>query len=173
MKNSNYKKDIFFCFIYIAAQLLFIDKILLQLGTSLILSVFLIPLLTMPINTNKYIVLFFALTLGLIVDMFNFSVGLYTIATLHIGFLRFFILQIVAGKEKTSLEKPSVKVLGLPLFVFYISVCFFIFYTTLMLLEFFNFKSLWHNMLGIFQNTIATTLLTIGILYVMNRSVKK
>ncbi|MEE4115334.1 MAG: rod shape-determining protein MreD [Marinilabiliaceae bacterium] len=96
--------------------------------------VYILFILLLPIKSPAWLVLFLSFFTGLTVDLFEATPGLHTSASLFAGFLRPYILRIIAphdGYEKTDI--PGIAANGFRWFLVYVALMvglhhFFLFY---------------------------------------------
>ena len=102
----------FFLFILlILLQITLFDKIhLFGYATPLLYIYFIIAL---PGHTNRSFVLFLSALLGLIIDLFNFTLGMNMLACVLIGFFRSFFLEWLAPRDLFDDYIPSIRLFGM------------------------------------------------------------
>ena len=154
MRNNSYKYHFIVFLTFLLLQVLLINKINTLLNSKILIHLYLVPLLWLPINMNKYAILLYAFMLGFIIDFFAFSIGLCSSLTLLIGFVRNYLLKVLASKEKESKFSPSIKLIGLPYFIIYISILYLLYFVFLTFLEYFQMYSVLYLIGFIFYNTV-------------------
>jgi rod shape-determining protein MreD len=89
---------------------------LLGFATPLLYIYFVIKL---PVNMNRNLVLFLSALMGLILDLFGYTLGLNMLTLVIIGFLRYYFLKLFIPKDIFDGFEPSFAVHGKMLFMRY------------------------------------------------------
>jgi len=122
--------------------------------------IYILFIMMLPINMNKHMVLLLSLLMGLSVDIFSNTVGMHTSACLLIGFLRPFLLNLIAPREGIEIILSlNVKGLGLNKFLLYSALMVSTHHTWLYIIEAFTFLHIFDLLLRIILSAIATILL--------------
>lgn len=90
-------KYILYFVVLLLVQSLILDQICVSVFVNAF--VYILFIMMLPIETNKYLVLLLGLLIGLGVDMFGSTLGLHASAGLLVGFLRPFVLDIFSPHE--------------------------------------------------------------------------
>lgn len=98
-------------------------------------------IITLPLAFKPSWVMIIAAVIGLIVDIFSQTLGLHMAATVLIGFLRPYILQLFFTSEELEKYEPSFANFGFK-FYKYALIMVLIHHTCLFLLEAFTFRLL-------------------------------
>jgi hypothetical protein len=111
----------------------------------------------LPIEMNKYLVLFLGFILGFSVDLFNSTPGLNASATVLVCYLRPFVLNVFSPRDGYESNKtPSVKSYGLYWFIRYSLVIILIHHTFLFFLEVFSFTHFFYTVIKIILSSVST-----------------
>ena len=147
-------KNIRYVFIFVFSvlvQVLVFDKIYLSGYFNAFIYVMLILLL--PIEINKYFLLFIAFILGLSVDIFNSTPGLHASASVIMAYSRHYVLQVYSPREGYETNKsPGIKSYGLSWFIKYALSLILIHHIFLFFVDAFSFY--------LFFNTLIKSLLS-------------
>ena len=132
-------KYIFLFVLSVLIQTLVFDNI--QISNYINVLFYILFILLLPINTNKFLVLVLAFFLGLSIDIFNSTQGLHASATVLLAFLRPFVLEIYAPREEYDINKtPGIKNYGFSWFIKYCLTLILIHHIFLFSIEIFNFS---------------------------------
>jgi rod shape-determining protein MreD len=123
--------------------LLFVLLILLQIGLFNNIHLFgvatpfvyLYFTLKLPVKMNRNAVLFLSALLGLIIDLFDSTLGLNMFVMVAVGFLRAYLLKLFAPRDIYEDYVPSLETLGHLMFVRYVGTVTLIHVVILHLME--------------------------------------
>lgn len=122
--------------------------------------IYILFIMMLPINMNEHLVLLLSMIMGLSVDIFSNTVGMHTSACLLIGFLRPYLLNIIAPREGIEvILRLNVKGLGFNKFLLYAALMVFVHHTWLYILEAFTFLHIFDLLLRIILSAFASLLL--------------
>lgn len=111
-------KYILYFVVLLLVQSLILDQICVCVYVNAF--VYILFVMMLPIEANKYIVMFLGLLIGLCVDLFGSTLGLHASAGLLVGFLRPFVLDIFSPHEGyESNKRLSVRTYGFTWFFKY------------------------------------------------------
>ena len=97
-------------------------------------------ILMLPINTEKFLFLTLCFLMGFTVDLFNGTLGMHASACLVIGFIRPAFLNVIAPREGYEATlRLTMQGMGGSNFLVYAGVLTFVHHFTLLLIEAFNF----------------------------------
>lgn len=117
---------------------------------------------TLPVFTNKYIVLLLGFAIGYLMDGFYHTGGIHTGALTLIAYLRYYWLKIIEPPERYEENQiPVVSQMGRNWFLKYITPLVLLHHFTLFLIEAFELR--YAGMILI--KSILSTLLSIGLIY--------
>lgn len=138
MIKTNLRYILLFVFSVLAQALLF-DRIYLSNYVNVFIYVLFI--LVMPINMNKFLLMAIAFFLGLSIDIFNSTQGLHASAAVLLAFLRPYVLGLYAPRDEYDINKaPGIKNYGLSWFLKYSLTLILAHHLFLFYIEIFNFS---------------------------------
>jgi len=135
MKKISIRLILLFILLIFLQVWLFGNIHLFSFATPLVYIYFLIKL---PINMNRNVVLCLSVLLGFIIDIFNGTLGLSMLAMVIIGFLRYFLLKLLAPRDALDDSMPSFSTFGKLIFIRYAGVVSFIYIFLLYSIESFS-----------------------------------
>jgi len=157
MSNFNVNQILNFLFL-IALQVLVLDNV--ELHRMVRPLIYPLIILLLPISMAGSLVIFIAMLLGLVIDIFNDTLGLHASACVFMAFCRPFILSIFrprGGYEQFT--TPSYQKLGVNWLLRYAGVCILLFNAFFFLVEAFNLRFLHLTLLKIILSTFFCLLL--------------
>ena len=91
---------------------------------SFIPMLFPVLILLLPIRVNYYVMMLYAVAIGIVLDVFNNTLGMHTSSLVLLAFLRPRLLRLFFQKDENKLgwARPTIYRLGFMPFLFY--VCF-------------------------------------------------
>jgi rod shape-determining protein MreD len=139
----------------ILLQVLIFDNIYLFGKANIFFYVLLILLL--PVEINKYFLLVIGFFLGLSIDIFNNTIGMHAAASVFISFLRPYVLELLSPRDGFETgDKPRIYIYGFAWFLKYsFSLLLFhhVFYYTV---EVFRFDYFFDTLLRVILSSIAS-----------------
>jgi rod shape-determining protein MreD len=112
--------------------------------------VYIMFILLLPIDIPSWLLLILSFFTGLIIDFFCGSPGMHTSATVLAGFVRPYVLRIVAPRDGyESGSDPSMMIYGFRWFFLYTVLIVLVHHTALFYLEIFRFTDFFRTMLRI------------------------
>ena len=121
---------------------------------------YLILIISLPQNTEKWFLIIYAFSLGIILDLFEGNIGINSSSLVFISFLKPYLNKILIPKNYIDeKEKIGLKSLGIKTFSTYAFTIIFIYNSFWFLLEHFSFSSIleiWLLLIAIISNTIVT-----------------
>ena len=130
-------KQIGLFFLLIFLQILLFDKIhLIGYATPL---PYIYILLKLPVGMNRNVVMLIAAFIGLILDLFSYTLGLHMLACVIVSFLRYYLLKIVTLRDVLESASPSFSTLEKGLFLRYAGIFTLIHHFILFTTESFSF----------------------------------
>lgn len=119
-------------------------------------------ILWLPLKTPKFLLLFLAFILGLVVDIFSDTIGMHTSATIFLAFCRPYILQILEPREGYELnQSPSIKGFGIKWFATYAALLVLLHHLFLFYIEVFRFTDFINTFLRVLFSWAFTMILVI------------
>lgn len=115
---TDYIKYISIFILAIFLQVLIFDNI--YLGGHAHIFFYIVFILVLPIEINRYLLMILGFSLGIFIDIFNNTIGIHAFATVSISFLRPYILQIYAPRDGYEPgDKPRISNFGYGWFLKY------------------------------------------------------
>ena len=156
----------------VLAQVLVVNNI--RLGGYVHPYVYLIFVMLLPINMPGWQLLVSGFGIGLVIDLFNGTLGMHAGATTLMAFCRPVIIKLVSGSQKfENLKEPNINQLGLLWFLRYTFCMVLVHNFTLFMLEGFSFHLVGQALLRILISVPVSTFLILMILYLFSATKKK
>lgn len=170
--NVNVLKEIGLAILLVLLQALVFNKISL-FGIAVPL-VFIYTIIKMPINLSVLWVLTLSFLLGLVVDIFSDTYGMHALSCTILAFMRTKILSLyLTHGGDNILEAPSIRSMGIWLYVRYSLTFVFLYCIVLYLVESMSFFNLPLLVLRIAGSTVLTFLLILSVDTLVNRREKR
>lgn len=123
--------------IFILAQVLFLNNI--NLGGYINPLLYLVLIITLPQDTEKWFLITFAFIIGLLLDLFEGNMGLNSSSLVFIAFIKPYLEQILIPKNSIEeKEKLNLQTLGIRIFSAFSFSLIFMHSSFLFLLDYFN-----------------------------------
>ena len=154
--NFNAVKAISFLFLLLVQVLVFKNVVLFHTAFCFI---YVLYLLTFPVETNPLLLMLIAFGMGLGVDIFYDSMGLHAMASVFMVYVRNFWLSRITpqgGYDRNSV--PTLAMNGTQWFVVYSLPLVFLHHSMLFFTEAGGFMYFWFTLLKIFLSTLFTVL---------------
>jgi hypothetical protein len=114
----------------------------------------------MPINWSSHIVLLLSMLMGFGIDIFSNTLGMHMSACLLIGFLRPYIINLIAPREGIEIILSlDIRGLGITKFFVYSSLMVLVHHLWLYVLEAFTFLFILDLLFRVFLSSLATLML--------------
>ena len=97
---------------------------------------YIIFLITLPVNISRELVLFIGFLLGISIDIFCDTFGIHAFATVFAAFARFYLLKLFAPKDDYESTIPSVASFGLGSFFKYSALMIVVHHSILFLMDY-------------------------------------
>lgn len=144
----------------VVVQVILLNNI--QLGTFINPFLYILFLLTLPVNIPKALLLVVAFCAGLTIDMFQNTPGMHASACLVLAYFRPGWLKIIAPRDGYESDaEPSIRKLGFPWYLAYAAFLVFIHHLFLFFIEVFRFSEFFDTMIRILLSSTLTLLLII------------
>lgn len=150
-------KNILRFIVLIGLQVLVLNKI--QLSVYLNPFLYVMFILSLPVETPRGWVLVLSFITGLTIDMFSDTLGLHTTACLFMGLLRPGLIKLISPREGSDYFKPSLQYLGLPKYLVYAGTLVFVHHFILFFVEFLRFSELIQMFIKIIASSVFTLIL--------------
>jgi rod shape-determining protein MreD len=152
MINQILKFSLFFILLILLQVLLFNN---IQFSGYVNPYVYLMFILLLPVEIPSWLLLLLSFLTGFTIDLFCESPGMHTSATVFAGFVRPYILRIIAPRDGfESGQVPSIENYGFRWFLTYALIMVLIHHTTLFYLEVFRFSNFFRTMLRVLLSSL-------------------
>ncbi|MBK7682114.1 MAG: rod shape-determining protein MreD [Bacteroidia bacterium] len=142
----------------------------IQLGTFINPFLYILFLLSLPVNLPKLLLLPIAFLTGLSIDMFQNTPGMHASACLFMVYLRPYWLKIISPRDGYDIEtEPSIKKLGFAWYMAYASLLVFVHHLFLFFIEVFRFSEFFDTLIRIALSSLLTLLLIIIAQYLTSK----
>jgi rod shape-determining protein MreD len=152
MINRILKFGLFFIILVLLQILLFNN---IQFSGYINPYIYIMFILLLPVDIPGWLLLIISFVTGLIIDFFSGSPGMHTSATVLAGFVRPYILRIIAPRDgyETGVN-PSMSAYGLRWFLIYTLTIVVVHHTALFYLEVFRFTDFFRTLLRVFLSSL-------------------
>ncbi len=139
----------------ILLQVLLFDNI--QFSGYINPYVYIMFIILLPVEIPSWLLLLLSFGTGIILDFFSGSPGMHSSATVFAGFVRPYILQIIAPRDGYELRsEPSMMNYGFRWFLTYTLLVVLVHHTALFYLEVFRFADFFRTMLRVLISSLFT-----------------
>ena len=153
-------------------QVLIVQNI--RLGSYIILFPYILFILLLPFETPKLLVMLIAFITGLTIDLFYDTAGMHAAVCTFIGFIRFFILKLLAPREGYDAGlSPTIQSMGSVWFITYSASIIFIHHLLFFYFEIFRFSEFFSTLLRVILSSIGTFVFVYVIQFLFYRTSKK
>jgi len=119
--------------------------------------VYIMFILLLPVEIPSWILLLLSFGTGIILDFFTGSPGMHSSATVLAGFVRPYILRLVAPRDGyESRSEPSMQNYGFRWFLIYTVLIVLVHHTALFYLEVFRFADFFRTMVRVLLSSVFT-----------------
>jgi hypothetical protein len=134
----------------------------IHLGTFINPFLYILFLLSLPVNTPKLLLLPLAFATGLIIDMFQNTPGMHASACLFLAFARPAWLSILSPREGYDTGFiPDIRGLGAGWFIAYAGGLVLTHHFCLFFLEIFRFSEIWSTLARVGASSLVTLILVL------------
>jgi len=141
--------------LFVLLQVLFLNNI--NFVSYINPLVYLILIITLPQDTEKWFLIIYAFFLGILLDLFEGNIGLNSSSLVFISFFKPYLTKVLIPKNSIDeKDKLELKKLGIKTFSIYALILIFIHNLFLFLLEKFSFSFILPLLLEIILSTIVT-----------------
>ena len=141
--------------LFVLLQVLFLNNI--QFVSYINPLVYLILIITIPQDTEKWFLIVYAFFLGILLDLFEGNIGLSSSSLVFIAFLKPYLHKVLIPKNSIDeKDKLGLKNLGIQTFSIYALTLIFIHNSFLFLLEHFSSSSILLLLLKVILSTVVT-----------------
>lgn len=137
----------------IILQLLLMDNI--QFSGYINPYIYLLFIILLPFEAAPWLILILSFITGLSVDIFNGTPGLHTSATVVAGFVRPYLLRVIAPRDEYEQGgEPGIKIYGLRWFLIYVSAMVLFHHSVLFFVEVFRFEFFFTTLLRVILSSV-------------------
>lgn len=147
--------------LYVFIQVLFLRQV--DLFDVAFCFVYLNFILTLPISTDRTLLLLSSFLLGFIVDAFYDTLGMHSAACVLIAFLRPYLIMVI--KSKNEVQEASIRDAGFRWFLIYAISLILVHHSLLFFLQQFNFMLIGQTLIKIGASLLFTLSLVVIIQY--------
>jgi hypothetical protein len=141
--------------VLLLVQVLVIQNV--NLSGYIILLPYVMWILMLPFETNKFLVLFASFFMGVWIDIFYDSSGLHAFACTLMGFARYYVLKYVSPRDGYEAGvSATVDEMGLAWFLRYAGILIFMHHFALFYLEIFRFSEFFSTLLRVILSSAGT-----------------
>jgi len=163
-------KYILYFIILLLVQTLILDQVSISVYVNAF--VYILFIMMLPVDTNKYLVLLLGLLMGVCVDLFNSTLGLHASAGVLVSFLRTFVLDIYSPHDGYDNNRQlSVHNYGYGWFLKYAITLIFVHHLWLFLIESMSFANILFTLAKVCVSSV-TSLIVILLFHLMLMSRK-
>jgi rod shape-determining protein MreD len=117
--------------------------------------IYIMFILLLPVEIASWFLLVLAFFTGIIVDTFSGSPGMHTSATVLAGFVRPYVLKLIAPRDGyESGADPSIMIYGFKWFLIYTSIIVTVHHFALFYLEVFRFTDFFLTLFRVFLSSL-------------------
>lgn len=160
----------FFRFVFLVLlQVLILNNI--QLGGYINPYLYVLFILSLPFDTPVALVMVLSFALGLSVDMFMNTAGMHAAACVLMGYLRSYVLKLIAPREGYEFSvEPNLQNLGPKWYLSYTAILVSFHHLVLFYIEVFRFSEFFSTLFRVILSTIFTLLLVFGIQFLLYKN---
>lgn len=148
-------------FVFLALFQIFILNNI-QLAGYLNPYLYVLFILSLPANTNRFYLLLWAFAMGLLIDIAENSGGVHISASLTLAFIRPYLYRFVVPPSQQELNRISLWTMGPTRFFTYVTLGVFIHHLWLFSVEAFSFREIF----SIFSRTLVSAPITLLMIYI-------
>lgn len=117
-------------------------------------------ILSLPLNASKYLVLILSFVMGISIDIFSSTLGMHTAASVFMGFLRPYILKILEPRDGYETNfSVNIADMGIKWYATYVVIMVFSHHLFLFYVESFSFSQFFSTFGRALVSTIFTLIL--------------
>ena len=139
-------------FILLLLQIMILDNI--QIHSYVYINIYILAIFILPYRLRNAMILFFGFFLGLFVDIANNTMGIHTLSTTLLAYMRPRLLMLTFNREQLDDVQGKQKISEFSWFFKYVLVNTLIFNTVLISFEAFSFTNIGITLLRIFWSSL-------------------
>jgi rod shape-determining protein MreD len=124
---------------------------------------YLLFILSLPVQTPRWFSLLLAFIIGLTIDAFTNTMGMHAFASVMVAFSRNGIIKLFTAIEEGNNPTPNFHTFGVSAYVKYVVAMVLLHHSTLFLLEAFSFYHFWILLAKIILSSLISILLILGL----------
>lgn len=124
---------------------------------------YLLFILSLPVQTPRWLSLLLAFGIGLTIDAFTNTMGMHAFASVMAAFLRNGIIKLFIAIEEGNNPTPNFHTFGVGAYVKYVVAMVIVHHSTLFILEAFSLYHFWILSAKIILSSLVTILLILGL----------
>jgi rod shape-determining protein MreD len=166
---SNYLKYSGLFILAVFAQVVVFDNI--YMGGYARVFFYVIFILSLPVEVNRYALMLLGFILGLSIDVFNNTPGMHSLATVTVAFIRPYVLEIYSPRDNYEQgEKPLIYNYGYFWFIKYALTILFIHHFVFYFVEVFRFYNFFITLFKVILSSfLGLTIIIISQLLVIRK----
>ena len=125
--------------------------------------IYILFILSLPVKTDRWIILLLSFVLGITVDSFADTLGLHAFACVLTGFLRDPLIKLLSATEENPGATPSFTSFGASMYVKYVVMLTLVHHMTIFFLDAFSFTNFTGTLFRAVASTAISTLFILGI----------
>lgn len=151
-------KYIIMFIVLVLIQVLFLNQV--QFSGYINPYIYVLFVMLLPLSSPRYVVLFSAFFIGLIIDIFANTLGIHSAATVLIAFIRPFAIRSISNREEDRSDYPGLRQNKFMWFLYYTIIMVVVHHFCLFFLEVFTF----HNFLATLYRAVLSSVFSIFII---------
>ena len=145
-------------FFLLLLQVLILNNI--RLGGMINPYLYVLVVLSLPIETPSWLILLIGAILGLSVDLFTHTLGIHMTSTVFLAFIRPILLRYIAPREGYEFNTTaSIRDMGVGWYLSYAAILILLHHTFLFFVEAFTISGLWHTLGKVVLSSLFTLVL--------------
>jgi hypothetical protein len=143
----------------------------IYLGRFILLLPYLLFIISLPFAANRLLVLFLSLLLGLTLDIFYDTEGIFGAACVLTGFLRYYILNFLTPRDGfTDTAVPSSQTMGWPTYIAYAATLVLAHHFLFFYLEIFRFNDFFTTLFKVVVSSLFSLVLIVIMQFLFYRN---
>jgi rod shape-determining protein MreD len=130
--------------VLVAVQILILNQI--QFSGYINPYVYVLFIMLLPLNSQRYVVLLLSFLIGLTIDIFSNTLGMHAFASVFIAYLRPGIIRVITNREEDMSEYPGLAQTGFSWFLSYAAIMVIIHHTVLFYIEVFTLNNFFNTL---------------------------
>lgn len=158
--------------VLVLVQVLIIKN--MELGRFINPFIYVLFIIVLPFETEKWLLLVAAFVMGITIDMFYDTAGMHAAACVFMAYIRPTVLKLFSPRDGYEFgTQPTIQYLGIPWFLSYSGILVFLHHFVLFYLEIFRFSEFFSTFLRVIVSSVFTLFLVSSSQYLINRKKEK